>query len=57
MGLLIFFFIFTDNRPAALLADNNSLYRDFEENLTDNLSSNILVYNSDGDILIDDKSD
>jgi hypothetical protein len=57
MGLLILFSAFTGSRLVTLLADNNSSCRDSEENSTNNLSGSTLVYNSDGDTLIDNKPD
>jgi hypothetical protein len=51
------FSIFTGSRPATLLADNDSSCKDSEENSTNNLFSSTLVYNSDEDILINNKPD
>ena len=57
MGLLMLFSVFTGSRPATLLADNDSSCRDSGENSTNNLSGSTLVYDSDGDTLIDNKPD
>ena len=43
------------SRPAVLLADNDSLCRDSEENSMDDLSSSTLACDSDGDILVNDR--
>jgi hypothetical protein len=55
MGLLMLFSAFTGSRPATLLTDNDSSCRDSRENSTDDLSSSILAYDSDGETLVDNK--
>ena len=57
MSLLMLFSAFTGSRPGTLLADDNSSSKDSRESSTDDLSSNALAYDSDGDTLVDDKPD
>ena len=57
MGLLMLFPVFTGSRPATLLTGDNSSCRDSGENSTDDLSSNTIAYDSDGDTLVNTKPD
>ena len=50
------FSAFTGSRPATLVVDDDSSCKDVRENLTDDLSGT-LTYDSDGDTLVDGKSD
>ena len=51
MGLLMPFSAFTGSWPSTLLADNDPC-RDSGENSMDDLRSNTLTYDSDGDTLV-----
>src|SRR5271163_102298 len=57
MSLLMLFSAFTGSRPGTLLVDDSSSSKDSLESSTDDLSSNALAYDSDGDTLVDDKPD
>jgi hypothetical protein len=54
MGLVMLFSAFTGSRPGTLLADDDSSCRDSRESSAGDLSINTLVYDSDGDTLVDD---
>jgi hypothetical protein len=51
------FSTFIGSRPATMLTDDDSSCRDSGENLTDDISSSTLAYNSDRDTLIDNRPD
>jgi hypothetical protein len=46
------FFAFIGSRPDILFTNDNSSYKDFRKSLAGDLSINILAYNSDKNILI-----
>jgi len=57
MSLLKLFSAFTGSRPDTLLRGDNSLSKGSRESSADDLSSNNTAYNSDEEILLDDKSE
>jgi hypothetical protein len=56
MSLLMLFSAFTGSRPGTLLANQTSSSTDSRESSTDDLSSSALPYDSDGETLVDEKS-